>query len=752
MKKRILSVLLGCSLLFGTVFANAVSIEFENLEQSDKSISTDVGDATITYEELEEATAEENIIQDIDLEQNEKTLDSPLATEISEIEEAKIEPKMVESDLDIQNYAFTSTVKDRGGNVVSNATYNQMIKNIEDTVESANWKQEKSGKILTNVPVTNWTRSSNCVSFTRKNASGGLAEWNWSTVKSLNKEFTQPEQVWDSARNENHNSNVLKGQITAYNNVLYDGTTWTAPNGRFIEGMVIEDLYKYEGTFKIDKTYDMSNLYFTLSTVASDRIIYLNDNIYIFIYPTCLKKSISNNASSPYYFINFLCFWTGTIATVTDVKTFYGIPAETAYQDLNRFSDLKSYEKALNFTGWNLNANKDNVGNTIYNSYLLAKNNPNYDGEYTITVIAGDIADRGGMYRPILFMEYKDSVITYLGNGATGGSTQNQTKTYGTDLYISPNGYIKEGYSFAEWNTKADGSGESYYPNDTFKREDGLRLFAQWQVNQYPATYIDVDSNGNEIGRTTKMVDYGTSVRGAEIGNDTSDNVFYNQYRYVSDTSATVTTEGAVVYRVFEFCETEAMVNLQWNDNNNADGFRPSKYKLKLKQNGKVIDEVELPSDETNYTFPNLPKYDSNGNVYKYSFDVDASNRYQIDFDEDGNLIVEDYLPANFSVIIPKTIVMDGGTGNADYNVLVNGTFYYNDTLTVIPESSLILTDRSKISSMQADVLQQKTTFMKEDGVASGTTATGSISADRKLFAGSWSGNFNFNISFKMQN
>ena len=66
MKKRILSVLLGCSLLFGTIFANAVSIEFEDLEQNDKSISTDAGDETITYEELEakEDTTEKNIIQD----------------------------------------------------------------------------------------------------------------------------------------------------------------------------------------------------------------------------------------------------------------------------------------------------------------------------------------------------------------------------------------------------------------------------------------------------------------------------------------------------------------------------------------------------------------------------------------------------------------------------------------------------------------------------------------------------------------
>ena len=70
----------------------------------------------------------------------------------------------------------------------------------------------------------------------------------------------------------------------------------------------------------------------------------------------------------------------------------------------------------------------------------------------------------------------------------------------------------------------------------------------------------------------------------------------------------------------------------------------------------------------------------------------------------------------------------------------------------MIPESSLTLTDRSKISSMQADISQQKTVFMKEDSVASGTSANGSIQVDRTNFAGLWQGNFNFDIKFKMQN
>ena len=309
---------------------------------------------------------------------------------------------------------------------------------------------------------------------------------------------------------------------------------------------------------------------------------------------------------------------------------------------------------------------------------------------------------------------------------------------------------VMTGYTFTGWSVKGEGSsvdGSKF----TMGSEDA-EITAQWKINQYEVTYIDKTPDGKEIGRTTKYVDYNTLVKGSDIGDSVIDNAYHNQYRYVSDTSAIVTTEGAVVYRVFEFCETEKGSHLTWNDNNDADGLRPEKYKLELKQNGKVIDEIELPSNQTDYTFEDLPKYDTDGNPYYYEVETIVSDRYKTNVDEDGNLIVEDYQPANFSVIIPKKVVLDGETGNADYTVLVNGTFYYNDSLSVIPESNLTLNDRSNISSMEATVSQQKTGFTKEDGVANGTTVNGNISANRELFAGCWQGNFNFDIKFTMSN
>ena len=76
------------------------------------------------------------------------------------------------------------------------------------------------------------------------------------------------------------------------------------------------------------------------------------------------------------------------------------------------------------------------------------------------------------------------------------------------------------------------------------------------------------------------MLNYNTPVSGSDIGSSDADNAYHNQYRYVSDTSATVTTDGATVYRIFEFCETEKESHLTWNDNNDAGAYSVSPSSL----------------------------------------------------------------------------------------------------------------------------------------------------------------------------
>ena len=366
------------------------------------------------------------------------------------------------------------------------------------------------------------------------------------------------------------------------------------------------------------------------------------------------------------------------------------------------------------------------------------------DQSYTFTMPASNVTDtaKGAV------INYP---ITYDLNGGTVKTANPATYNVTTDTFTL-NNPTKTGYSFAGWTGSNGDHGEMLV--SIAKGSTGDKSYtANWQANQYPVTYIDVadDVSGKELGRTVKKADYALNVRGSDLGADPADNAYHNQYCYVSDTSAAVTTDGATVYRIFQFCYTEKDSNITWDDGDDMDGLRPETYTLKLKQDGKVINEITLPSGQTGYTFSGIPKYDENGNTFDYEIEPFISDRYQVSKDEDGNIALE-YQRSAFSVSIPKAITLDGRTGKADYVITVNGDFHYNDTLTVEPTASFIMKDRSSISTMQADVALAKTGFTKEDGVADGTTAEGSVQAERAYFAGLWQGSFHFEIKFEMKN
>ena len=94
--------------------------------------------------------------------------------------------------------------------------------------------------------------------------------------------------------------------------------------------------------------------------------------------------------------------------------------------------------------------------------------------------------------------------VTYDGNGNTGGSTTNSSHTYGTAKALTANGYTRShtvtfnrnytnggsttktaDYTFAGWNTQADGEGTSYsnsqsVSNLTSKNNATVTLYAKW--------------------------------------------------------------------------------------------------------------------------------------------------------------------------------------------------------------------------------------------------------------------------------
>ena len=85
--------------------------------------------------------------------------------------------------------------------------------------------------------------------------------------------------------------------------------------------------------------------------------------------------------------------------------------------------------------------------------------------------------------------------IAYNGNGSTGGKMKNTTGVeYGKSRALAGNAYSRKGYSFAGWNTKADGSGTAYgnkasVKNLAEKNGATVTLYAQWKLSSYKITY-----------------------------------------------------------------------------------------------------------------------------------------------------------------------------------------------------------------------------------------------------------------------
>ena len=82
--------------------------------------------------------------------------------------------------------------------------------------------------------------------------------------------------------------------------------------------------------------------------------------------------------------------------------------------------------------------------------------------------------------------------VSYNANGGSG-SMGKQSAVYDTAFNLNANKFTRTGYTFAGWNTKADGSGTAYtaaqkVKNLTDTNGGTVTLYAQWTPNTYTVT------------------------------------------------------------------------------------------------------------------------------------------------------------------------------------------------------------------------------------------------------------------------
>lgn len=298
--------------------------------------------------------------------------------------------------------------------------------------------------------------------------------------------------------------------------------------------------------------------------------------------------------------------------------------------------------------------------NELTASYKVLHQQEQLDGTYTTVETENLSGTIGNSVTPAVksytgFTSPSTQTVTISADGSTTVTYKYVRKTYDLDVNVVLDGTSYntgvDGITFDVYiNGTKVGSGKDFCKRSTYKYGStyeikniscpgytfdtsssikgtitaNTEVKPRFTTNSYTVIYKDVvDSiSGTVLKETTASKKYGSSVRGTDIGSSTADNAYYNGYYYVSDTSATVGTSGATVYRIFKLRTINISGAVSWTDNSNKWSTRPNEVTVSLYRDGSKVDSTKglTSSNSNNYLFNNVPKYStSDGHVYNYT-------------------------------------------------------------------------------------------------------------------------------------
>ena len=229
------------------------------------------------------------------------------------------------------------------------------------------------------------------------------------------------------------------------------------------------------------------------------------------------------------------------------------------------------------FDSWNTKA--DGSG-TTYSDEQIIKNLTINDNE-TITLYA--------------IWEKEIRKIIYNANNGTEEST---TKEYYYDekITLEKNTFTKEGYTFKEWNTKADGTGTTYQNEEMIIITEDITLYAIWEEEfDYIINNYSVDYTNNYISKVIVGTTIDNFKNNITLGKGYSVDVEYREIdnnRVLYTGGKTLIYKGDKIYKEF----TNVVIG-----DINGDGMINSADLLRVRQhllgNVSLTGEYFLSSD-----------------------------------------------------------------------------------------------------------------------------------------------------------
>ena len=280
-----------------------------------------------------------------------------------------------------------SRLTDLDSKNITQNNYNTLLNNMKQEVEQPS---------ATNIPITSWRRSSSGKRINQV-SNNDRSNWTWSDVSGITTNVTKEEKVWDGSRavekeeqdwwypwetrlylEADHyysaNDYLKENMITVKGNELYDSATWTHD---YKSGATMN---RFCGEFSISDE-EVLNYSYTIKPVTDDNKLYINDDIFVFVYPQGKKITEDN-------YMDYLAFWTGTVTQNGNTNiSFHGRKATKATK-----GDVEGFARLTN--GWYLEPVEDNAGDIITREYQ-----ENGTTDFCIDVFVDDYAAGGGMYR-----------------------------------------------------------------------------------------------------------------------------------------------------------------------------------------------------------------------------------------------------------------------------------------------------------------------------------------------------------------
>lgn len=98
--------------------------------------------------------------------------------------------------------------------------------------------------------------------------------------------------------------------------------------------------------------------------------------------------------------------------------------------------------------------------------------------------------------------------VTYHSNTTPDATVTDDTMIYAKDVLatVNDNTFTNSGKIFLSWNTRADGKGETYYPNGTIKVTGNMDLYAQWGDKASTVSVTYHSNFGTDVAQSAAAV------------------------------------------------------------------------------------------------------------------------------------------------------------------------------------------------------------------------------------------------------